>query len=304
MTNNSAFNSDVTAAALMTGLYYDMSSGGAFMGAKESLISVDYPLMNSGCNRKKNWLHRFIKTRSGQQTFLLARSVPVYLPCKCHNRRLTYSHTTDTVIRQQLMGEAKFTRAFCYFYLVNLFGDVPLAISTDYKVNATLYRSSVSKVYDLIIADLQDAGELLRIDYLQADMVSVTPDRVRPNKWTAVALMARVQLYRENWQEAINAATRVIDNHDLYDTSSVTQVFQQASREAIWQLQTVDKTFTDDAALFMQQRPVHISNDLLLSFEKGDLRRQHWLSAPTATNIPLSIKIVVKQMYPGKISSC
>jgi hypothetical protein len=29
-------------------------------------------------------------------------------------------------------GEAKFIRGFCYFYLVNLFGDVPLVLSTDY----------------------------------------------------------------------------------------------------------------------------------------------------------------------------
>jgi hypothetical protein len=293
VTTNSAFNSDVTAAALMTGLYYDMSNGGAFMGSKGISylcgLSADEFLLQQEEELALSLYHNQIRTTDVPFWRILYQYIYRV------NAAIEGLHTATKltpVIRQQLMGEAKFTRAFCYFYLVNLFGDLPLAINTDYKANATLYRTSASKVYDLIIADLKDAQELLRTDYLQADMVSVTNDRVRPNKWAAVALLARVQLYLDNWQDAINASTIVLDNHDLYDTSNITQVFQQDSREAIWQLQTVDKTFTDDAALFIQQRPVHISNDLRLSFEKGDLRRQYWLSGINSDLYPYKYRRV------------
>src|SRR5690606_41616797 len=38
-------------------------------------------------------------------------------------------------VKSQLLGEAKFIRAFCYFYLVNYFGDVPLILTTDALAN-------------------------------------------------------------------------------------------------------------------------------------------------------------------------
>src|SRR5690606_16340716 len=58
-------------------------------------------------------------------------------------------------VKQQLMGEAKFVRAFCYFYLINLYGDVPLVVTTDYRVNAILPRASEMMVYEQIISDLK-----------------------------------------------------------------------------------------------------------------------------------------------------
>ncbi|ACU57562.1 RagB/SusD family nutrient uptake outer membrane protein [Chitinophaga pinensis] len=293
VTTNSAFNSDVTAAALMTGLYYDMSNGGAFMGSKGISyccgLSADEFLLQQEEELSLSLYRNQIQTTVVPFWRVLYQYI---YRVNATIEGLQAATKLTPIIRQQLMGEAKFTRAFCYFYLVNLFGDLPLVIGTDYKVNATLYRTSASKVYDLILADLRDAQELLRTDYLQADMVSVTRERIRPNKWAAVALKARIQLYLENWQEAINAATLVIDHHDLYDTSNITQVFQPDSREAIWQLQTVDKTFTDDAVLFIQQRSVQISHALLLSFEKGDLRRRYWLSGTGADLYPYKYKKV------------
>ncbi len=301
VTTNSAFNSDVTAAALMTGLYYDMSSGGAFMGSKGISylcgLSADEYLLQQEEELALSLYHNQIRTTDVPFWRVLYQYI---YRVNATIEGLHAATKLTPVIRQQLMGEAKFTRAFCYFYLVNLFGDLPLVIGTDYKANATLYRTSASKVYDLIIADLKDAQELLRTDYLQADMVSVTSDRVRPNKWAAVALLARVQLYLENWQDAINAATIVLDNHDLYDTGSITQVFQKDSREAIWQLQTVEKTFTDDAVLFIQQRPVHISNDLRQSFENGDLRRRYWLSGINTDLYPYKYRSVDGTGLPGE----
>ncbi|MCW3109505.1 MAG: RagB/SusD protein, partial [Segetibacter sp.] len=41
-------------------------------------------------------------------------------------------------LKDQLTGEAKFVRSLIYFYLINLFGDVPLVLTTDYSANAAI----------------------------------------------------------------------------------------------------------------------------------------------------------------------
>jgi hypothetical protein len=107
-------------------------------------------------------------------------------------------------LRSQLIGEAKFVRAFCYFYLVNLFGDVPLVTSTSYTVNTGLGRTSVNEIYQQIIQDLKEAQEMLSTSY-------PTPGKVRPNKWAATALLARAYLYMGNWADAEAQATAIID---------------------------------------------------------------------------------------------
>jgi hypothetical protein len=112
---------------------------------------------------------------------------------------------------------------------------------------------------------------------VQADILTATTERIRPNKWAATALLARVYLFRGNWDAAVLAATTVIEHKELYDTVPLNTVFLKHSREAIWQLQPVDRTFTADAELFAVQRPVLISDDLLQAFEPDDARKQLWL---------------------------
>ena len=46
---------------------------------------------------------------------------------------LTASNTLPVALRAQLLGEAKFLRAFLYFNMVNLFGPVPLVLSPDHR---------------------------------------------------------------------------------------------------------------------------------------------------------------------------
>src|SRR5690606_31950970 len=89
-------------------------------------------------------------------------------------------------VRAQLEGEAKFVRAFCHFYLVNLFGDVPYVMTTDYRRVSRLARESVSEVYGKIVADLIDARNLLADDHSYS-----RGNRAVPNKYAATALLAR-----------------------------------------------------------------------------------------------------------------
>lgn len=281
-TSGSIYQSDISAAAVLTGLFYDMSNEGAWMGGTGLSylcgLSADEFLL-----QQEDEL-----SISMYKNQMMPDNVPVWRLLYYYIYRtnaaiegLTASGKLTPAIKRQLTGEAKFIRAFCYFYLVNLFDQVPLVTGTDYKVNATLHRAPVVKVYELILQDLEEAAQLLRTDYLLADMVSATTDRLRPNKWAAYALMARVHLYRNNWREAVAAATAVVGNRTIYDTVPLSKVFLKDSKEAIWQIQPVNKPSTADALLFIQQRPVFASAALMEAFENDDLRKQYWLTGAT-----------------------
>ncbi len=94
--------------------------------------------------------------------------------------------------RKRLTGEAKFLRAFAYFYLTNLFGDVPLALTVDFHKTVNLPRAPQAAVYKLIIDDLKEAQASMSPEYSTS-----LGERIRPNKWAATALLARAYLFTE-----------------------------------------------------------------------------------------------------------
>jgi hypothetical protein len=205
---------------------------------------------------------------------------------------LTKSASLTPSIKQELLGETKFIRAFCYFYLVNLYGDVPLVLTTDYKQNSNIGRSAKSDVYIQIVTDLKDAQNLLSADYLDGTLLNSSTERITPNKFAATALLARVYLYLNNEVDAEIQSTSIIENKSLYDTVPLSQVFLSNSKEAIWQLQSVNSavTNTSDARFFILpiQGPdvtsynIFLSKTLINSFESSDQRKKTWVDSVVA----------------------
>lgn len=182
-------------------------------------------------------------------------------------------------VRRQLIGEAKFIRSFCFFYLINLFGDVPLTMSTDYSINAVLPRTAINIIYSQIINDLLDAKDKLTASYAGGS------EKVRPNKWTATALLARVYLYNGEWQKAEVEANAVINSGQYSLVTNLNNVYLKNSTEAIWQLQPVNvnwNTWEGKDILFASAStpPTYYVNDNLLnSFEPGDNRKTSWIAS-------------------------
>ncbi|MBO9573660.1 MAG: RagB/SusD family nutrient uptake outer membrane protein, partial [Chitinophagaceae bacterium] len=189
----------------------------------------------------------------------------------------------STWYRDQLLGEAKFMRAFCYFNLVNLFGDVPLAITTNYEVNRQLSRSNKDSVYRQITNDLVDAAQLMQANY-------ITSGRFRPNKYTAMALLAKVYLYTGQWLKAEGTSSQII-NSGIYSLQPLNSVFVTGSNEAIWQLLPLHAGFeTAEGWAFIprnvQATPAYIiSSYLFNSFEPGDNRKTNWLKSNTVNGV-------------------
>lgn len=113
--------------------------------------------------------------------------------------------------RRQLLGEAYLHRAYLHFLLVNLYGKpitqqgardsraIPLKLDID--LENTLPRQTVEVVYKQVLADIVRAKELLQQDEWHKEV-----ERYRYSRLSALALEARVQLYRAEWAEAYKLA--------------------------------------------------------------------------------------------------
>jgi hypothetical protein len=205
--------------------------------------------------------------------------------------------------RNQWVGEALFLRAFLYFNLVNLYGDIPLTTSSDYRLNNRLARSPKAEVYKQIISDLTEAQTLLSAQYRNGSGAVATTDRTRPNKAAATALLARVYLYTGNWAKAEELSSVLINNTTDYALPVLEQSFLSTSKELIWGLakeSTATYIYVRDLTTYSFNVPAVIpagktisnyaaatmSNSLFSSFENGDQRITKW--SYTTTNAALT----------------
>lgn len=294
LTTLSAFNDDYSATAVMTGHYTALSFGaGNFLltSGLTSLLSDELGFLPgyslepySDCYN--NQLH------SRLSLFWPYREL---YGCNAVIENITVSTGLSPFVKNQLLGEAKFMRSCYFFYLVNLFGDIPMPLSTDIKVNALLSRTPKDLVYQQIISDLKEAAGLLSIDYLNGGLKPYTTraERVRPTRWAALALLSRTYLYTGDYANAEIIASELINHNTLFSLTELNDVFKANSREAIWQLQGVRANMnTDDGNFFIlnatgpdEGRPVYLSEALLSAFEPGDARKAdgNWVNSITTT---------------------
>lgn len=186
-------------------------------------------------------------------------------------------------VKNQLRGEALTLRALAYFYLVNFFGDVPLALTIDYNKLINLSRSPAAIVYDQVIQDLVEAKSLLAADFSVGK-----EERVRVNTWFAEALLARVYLYTGKYQDAIISATHVINKTDYFLLEpNLSDVFSSTSRETIFQLKPTNEDLAIKNAMpegyaFRPYNPAlpslyQFTEQFMQSFELNDARKSTWI---------------------------
>jgi len=107
--------------------------------------------------------------------------------------------------KASIIGEAKFLRALSYFYLVRLYGDVPLVIRAE-EIGLDVSRAPKEQVYQQIIRDATEAAAALPTTWTGSGAGRAT-------QGAALALLADVHLTRREWSQAATAAKRVIDSN-------------------------------------------------------------------------------------------
>lgn len=115
------------------------------------------------------------------------------------------SAKVDDATKQKLIAELKFLRAFQYFELVKNWGDVPLITKTLAPTENTYQRTSAAAVYAFLKQDL-----LSIINILPEKSAYSTTDKYRVSKGAAKALLAKIDLYTEDWTGALNLTNEII----------------------------------------------------------------------------------------------
>lgn len=141
-----------------------------------------------------------------------------------------------TASRNKVLGEALFLRAFTYFYMVRLWGDVPLVtavVDDPTSADNQVERVGQRLVLNQCIADLRQAESLLEFGYRDEKERAV-----RANKGSLFALLAHIYMWTGDVEQAELATSEVIDNggYKLIDTAAYSSLYKGKSQEGIFEL--------------------------------------------------------------------
>ena len=138
--------------------------------------------------------------------------------------------------RNQFVGEALFMRAYSYYHLTNLWGDVPYYREVlPIEEIQTLGRTDKAQIRSEILTDMQRAQDLLPDSYGDTE-------QGRIDKWAVATVMTKLYLIQEQWQLARDKALEVINesSHRLLDNyADVFAPDNEYNEEVIWALDFV-----------------------------------------------------------------
>jgi len=312
-----AFTSDNAVSAIVTGSFFSLNNSGPFSGGGSSNIAYTTGLYSDELQNISTSAFAKAFYTNAINSSNITHWTDLYSKIYVVNGAIEGIRNTPAMLyyKDQWLGESFFTRALLYYYLVNLYGDVPLALTTDYTVNNQLSRAPQSQVYQQIIADLKTAQGLLSSDYKDG-YGSNTNARVRPNQAAATALLAKAYLYTQQWDSAEVQATSIINNA-AYELLTPDQVFLANSKETIWALATISDVKAYEYGLYNNGMPaeltppkdpataysvlVAMSNFLLSAFEPNDTRFSNWVRSTTITASATSP--AVTYYFPNKYKS-
>lgn len=137
----------------------------------------------------------------------------------------------DQEQKDRITGEAKFLRAYCYYWLASIFGNIPVHLTVPTPEEMQTPATPFEMVFnDVIIPDLQDATSKLPETALPG----------RATKYAAYGLMAKSYLMLKNWPAAETAAQAVIQSGKyqlelLYNSNF--QLFTKDNNEVLFSVQ-------------------------------------------------------------------
>lgn len=284
VTTDVVFADDATANLAVTGLYNRMMQNNSHITSGAMTIYcglVADEFMNTMPGTDDEFSTNSISTSNSivEQNFWASAYSLIY-HANSIIEGLELSNGVSSQMKKQLRGEAKFARSLIYFNLVNIFGDVPLIISTNYKENAAAPRKDYLAVYDQMIHDLSDAVEALPVSY-------TINDRTRPTKWSAYSLLSRIYLFMKDWANAKSTASLVINSGQYSLINNLPEVFKQNSNETIFQLKpAIASINTWEGNQFIPgsggvpNYTLYVG--LLSAFEPNDLRLANWIRLTNA----------------------
>lgn len=151
---------------------------------------------------------------------------------------------------KEILGEAYFMRGLSYFYLVRLYGDVPLLLEDDEAI-ITMPRTAVSEIYDkAIVPSLKTAAEWLPNQGRSGNST--------PSKWAAKACLADVYMTMAGWP--LNKGTEyyglaAAEAQDIIDNANGAGLSLTTKYSDLWQ--EANKSQTNEVMFALQHSSKH-----------------------------------------------
>ncbi|SEL89098.1 RagB/SusD family nutrient uptake outer membrane protein [Parapedobacter koreensis] len=278
LVQDNVYTTDQSAIAAVAGVYEGMINASGQLGNLN--IALELCADNLAFSGNDNGYVQFFEgnvqeNNSYVQNLWTAFYRNIYR-CNAVLEGLPAATNVSPELRDQLRGELLALRAFCYFYLINLWEDVPLITGTDYRVNQGLGRTPTTDIQEVMLRDLEEAKGLLTSDYPSSD-------RGRINLRAVQALLARIYASLENWQEAASLAGDIMSDA-TYELEGSEDVYKVGSRETIWQL--IPYNFPAQAPTHIPGNPgivptYYLTPDLIDTFMPDDKRLQAWTGMNT-----------------------
>lgn len=228
-----------------------------------------------------------------------------------HNIPLLQEKNEPSDTLRRLSGEAHFLRAYYYFMLVNAYGkpyqpgtatsDPGIPIKDNPEIEDKFFsRNTVKEVYDQVVKDLLDAEKELE-GFNQSSIV-------RANQAAAQALLSRVYLYMEDYENAISYADKVIGNrnYQLFDLNKYVEGSEFATRSNPENIFTMGSS---DIGAIMQilsdpssGESYRASGDLVMNYSQQDLRLNAFFKQSSSGYLKVAKKRLARETVTSDVS--
>ncbi len=275
-----------TAHAALAGLYaglrdQSLITGGSYYGAGALLgayaddLDCYYYDQNGVVDLSNNQQQ---KTNSNIETIWNTAYQQIY-----YANSIIYGAEHSTALaesdKNHIKGEALFVRSLIYFYLQQLFGDIPYTGSLDYEYNRKLSKTDAAAVLEQLKADLEESTSLLTDEYRDTE-------RIYPNRKVAQLLLARIYILRQEWPLAEKAAKNILQSPLYQFQPDLDEVFHASGTHIIWQLKPQNSgDAVPDASFYYftgsTPNSFVLSQNLLNTFAENDLRKTRWMASVT-----------------------
>jgi starch-binding outer membrane protein, SusD/RagB family len=283
---STVFNDVKTADAALAGLYADLRdksfiSGGIYDGAGVLLASYSDDLdcyLNDQNGVMDIYQNQQLETNTDIANIWRNAYTEIY-----YANSIIYGADKSTSLsdadKNRIKGEAILIRSLIYFYLQQVFGDIPYTTSLDYEYNSTIHKTEREAVLTLLEVDLKQASLLLQDDYRSTE-------RIYPNRKVAQLLLARTYLIQGKWSAAEKMADTILQSPLYQFQTDINEVFHYSGNHILWQLKpenSGDATLEESFYYFADATPYAyaLTSDLVNSFASNDLRKQAWMTEVT-----------------------
>lgn len=278
------FENVQTADAALAGLYAGLWDNSPLSGDNTGKLLGTYTddLSNEGTTSTDGVLELYQNTHTDSNPAIYSYWAVAYQKIYTANaimEGVEKSSSLPIADKNRIKGEALLVRSILFFYLEQIFGDLPLPITTDYTINASLSKTDSQQVLLKIESDLNESLNLVSDEYRNTE-------RIFPNRKVAQLMLAKVYMIQNRWTEAEVMLKGILQSPLYQFESDVTKVFNKSGSHIIWQLKPKnpgDATKEVIAYYFANAAPstFSLSPDLVDVFSAADLRKQHWMAAVT-----------------------